>query len=137
MVVCPWSVVKDRHRAVFDHGPRTKDYGLQRTPMNHDADLHPEPPEYEHHTDVSAERLARVYAEALQGAADSTGQTQEVIAEIDSLIDDVLRNDSLLESLFAGAAVGRHARRAAIEKAFTGRASDVFRKFLLVLNEHE
>ncbi len=105
--------------------------------MNHDAELHPEPPEYEHHADVSAERLARVYAEALMGAADAVGQTRDVIEDIDSLIDDVLRNQPQLEPLFGGAAVGRHARRAAIEKAFTGRASDVFVKFLLVLNEHE
>lgn len=105
--------------------------------MNHDADLHPEPPEFEQHADVSAERLARVYAEALLGAADAVGQTREVIEDIDSLVDDVLRDHPQLEALLGGAAVGRHARREAIEKAFTGRASDVFVKFLLVLNEHE
>src|SRR5579859_4605629 len=105
--------------------------------MNHDPDLHPEPPEFEHHADVSAERLARVYAESLMDAADSAGQTREVIEDIDSLIDDVLKSDPQLEALFGGAAVGRHTRRAAIERAFTGRASDVFLKFLLVLNEHE
>jgi F-type H+-transporting ATPase subunit delta len=103
--------------------------------MNHDAEVRPEPPEFEHHADVSAERLARVYAEALLDAA--AGQTGAVIEEIDSLIDDVLRNQPQLEPLFAGAAVGRYVRRDAIEKAFAGRASDVFVNFLLVLNEHE
>jgi F-type H+-transporting ATPase subunit delta len=105
--------------------------------MNHEPDPHPEPPEYEQHADVSAERLARVYAEALLAAADAAGQTREAIDDIDSLIDDVLKSDPQLDELFGGAAVGRHTRRNAIEKAFTGRASDVFLKFLLVLNEHE
>jgi F-type H+-transporting ATPase subunit delta len=105
--------------------------------MNHDADLHPAPSEFEYHADVSAERLARVYAEALLDAADSAGQAQEVIAEMDSLVDDVLRSDRQLGSLFLGGAVGRYARRDAIAKAVTGRCSDVFLKFLLVLNEHE
>jgi F-type H+-transporting ATPase subunit delta len=105
--------------------------------MNHDPDLQPQPPEFEHHADVSAERLARVYAEALLSAADASGHTQQVIEEIDSLIDDVMRSNPQLATLYGGAALGRNARRGAIEKAFTGRASDVFVKFLLVLNEHE
>jgi F-type H+-transporting ATPase subunit delta len=105
--------------------------------MIHDSELHPEPPEYEHLTDVSAERLARVYAEALLAAADAVRQGAAVLDEIDSLLDDVLRGQPELEELFAGAAVGRNARRQALEKAFGGRADAVFVNFLLVLNEHE
>ncbi len=96
---------------------------------------HADQTEFEHHADVSAERLARVYAVSLLQAAGS--HAHAVIEEIDSLVDDVLRNNPLLEALLAGAAVGRHSRRLAIEKAFTGRADDVFIRFLLVLNEHE
>jgi F-type H+-transporting ATPase subunit delta len=105
--------------------------------MNHDADLHPEPPEFERHADVSAERLARVYAEALLRVADAAGQTSNVIEDIDSLVDDVLNKQPKLEALFAGAAVGRNARRAALEKAFAGQADSIFVKFLMVLNEHQ
>jgi F-type H+-transporting ATPase subunit delta len=103
--------------------------------MNHDPD--PKTAASESVADVSAERLARVYAGSLLAAADEVGQTQAVIEEIDSLLDDVFRKEPRLATLFSSAAIGRNARRDAIEKAFRGRASDVFAKFLLVLNEHE
>jgi F-type H+-transporting ATPase subunit delta len=102
--------------------------------MNHDADSQSSS---DYRADVGAERRARVYAEALFAAAQDAGQTQTAIDEFDSLIDDVFRNDSRLEAFFAGAAVGRTARRAALEKVFATRASNLFFKFLMVLNEHE
>jgi F-type H+-transporting ATPase subunit delta len=91
----------------------------------------------EYHADVGAERLARVYAESLLAAAADPAQIQLLIEEIDSLIDDVFRSDHRLEVIFSSAAVGRTARLGVIEKIFMGRASDLFVKFLLVLNEHE
>src|SRR5262245_21534357 len=87
--------------------------------------------------DVSARRIARVYAEALLNAADKKGQTAQVLDELDGLIDDVFNRHAQLEVLFSAAAVGRHARQAAIEKAFTGNTGETFVNFLLVLNEHE
>jgi F-type H+-transporting ATPase subunit delta len=91
----------------------------------------------EQFADISAKRIATVYAEALLAAADAAGQTAQVVEEIDSLVDDVFKHDSRLETLFSGAAVGRRVRAEAIEKAFRGRASDVFFHFLLVLNGHD
>jgi F-type H+-transporting ATPase subunit delta len=101
-----------------------------------DTDPNTQPPP-EHHADVGAERLARVYAESLLAAATDAGQAAQVIEEIDSLIDDVFKNDARLEALFAGAAVGRKARRGAMERVFANRAGGLFYKFLMVLNEHE
>jgi F-type H+-transporting ATPase subunit delta len=103
--------------------------------MNHEPD--PNAAASELSADVGAERLARVYARSLLAAADEVGQTQAVIEEVDSLLDDIFRQQPHLEVLFSSAAIGRKARRDAIEKAFRGRASDVFVKFLLVLNDHE
>ena len=77
----------------------------------------------EQFADVSVKRLASVYSQALLGAAEKTNQAAELLEEIDSLIDDVFKNDRRLEALFAGAAVGRNARREAIDKAFKGRSS--------------
>jgi F-type H+-transporting ATPase subunit delta len=91
----------------------------------------------EQFADVSVMRLARVYAEALLNAADGAGQSARVFEEIDSIIDDVFKNDSRLEALFAGAAVGRKVRHEAIDKVFKERASGIFWNFLLVLNEHD
>ncbi len=87
--------------------------------------------------DVSAYRLAKVYATALLNAAEAAQAVDSVIEEIDSLVMDVFRTDSRLEALLAGAAVGRKARKEAINKAFAGRTSDTFHKFMLVLNDHD
>jgi len=104
--------------------------------MNHDADSNTsaEQPS-EQYADVSVERLARVYAESLLTAADP--QRAQALEELDSLIDDVLARDSQLETIFTGFAIGRNARRAALEKVFATRASPVLYHFLMVLNEHE
>jgi F-type H+-transporting ATPase subunit delta len=87
--------------------------------------------------DVSVERLARVYAEALLNAAQASGQVAQVLEEFDSLIDDVFKDDPRLEALFAGSAVGRYARKDAINKAFAEKASTTFHRYMLVLNDHE
>ena len=87
--------------------------------------------------DVSARRIARVYAEALLNAARKEGQTDAVLEELDSLIRDVFNGDPRLETLFSGAAIGRRTRADALKKVFEDRASDTFYRFLLVVNEHE
>jgi F-type H+-transporting ATPase subunit delta len=91
----------------------------------------------EQFADVSTKRLATVYAEALLNAATAADRVALVLEEIDSLIDDVFKYDARLEALLAGAAVGRYARKDAIDRAFAGKASDTFHKFLLVLNDHD
>jgi F-type H+-transporting ATPase subunit delta len=87
--------------------------------------------------DVSALRIARVYAAALLNAAAKTGAVPMVLEELDSLVEDVFAKQPQLEVLFSSAAIGRHVRQTALEKAFAGRASEPFRNFLFVLNEHE
>jgi F-type H+-transporting ATPase subunit delta len=91
----------------------------------------------EQFADVSAQRLAAIYAEALLNAAEAAHQVAQVLEETDSLIDDVANKNQKLGALFIGGAVGRKTRRIAIEKAFAARASETFYKFLLVLNDHE
>jgi F-type H+-transporting ATPase subunit delta len=104
--------------------------------MNHDADSNANAaPPSAYRVDIGAERLARVYAEALFAAAGDQAAT--VIQEMDSLIDDVFASDPRLESVLGGAAVGREARRLALERAFGGRSSDAFYRFLMVVNTHE
>jgi F-type H+-transporting ATPase subunit delta len=89
----------------------------------------------EQFADVTVQRLATIYGEALLNAAGD--RVPEVLEQIDSLIDDVFKIDPRLEALLAGAAVGRKTRHEAIVKTFQGRASEVFFQFLLVLNEHD
>lgn len=91
----------------------------------------------EQFADISAKRVAAIYGEALLNAAEKAGEAPRVLEELDSLIDDLFRNDGRLETLLAGAAVGRNIRAEAIDRAFHGRASATFWHFLRVLNEHD
>jgi F-type H+-transporting ATPase subunit delta len=87
--------------------------------------------------DVSARRIAKVYATALLNAAEQQGQAEEVLDEFNSLVREVFEKEPRLEVLLASPAVGRKARKAALEKVFAGRASTTFTNFMLVLNDHE
>ena len=87
--------------------------------------------------DVSAQRVARVYAEALLKAADKQGQADAVFEELDSLVRDVFADQPQFEMLLSGAAAGRKARAEILKAVFAGRASELFYHFLLVLNDQE
>jgi F-type H+-transporting ATPase subunit delta len=87
--------------------------------------------------DVSARRIARVYAESLLNAAQKQDKMEAVLEELNSLVRDVFNQDPRMEILFSSAAVGRKKRAAALEKYFQARASETFFRFLLVLNDHE
>ena len=82
-------------------------------------------------------RISRIYAEALMAAAQQKGETDRVLEELDSLVDDVFKNHPQLETLFSSAALGRYARRDALNKAFDNRCSETFLSFLHILNEHD
>ena len=85
--------------------------------------------------DADSRRLARIYAESLLDAAAELRQTDEVLDEFAALIDGVLPAAPQFEAfLLSGAASGRKAE--VIRRAFDGRASDLFRNLLLVLNAH-
>lgn len=93
--------------------------------------------ETRHTFDVSAQRVAKVYAESLLDAAEEKGQTDSVLDELGSLVDDVFAKQPDLESLITGGAIGREHKEHVIRSAFEGRASESFFNFLLVLNDHE
>src|SRR5436305_992822 len=86
---------------------------------------------------AGSRRVARVYAEALLDAAEEAGATAQVLDELASLFNDVFRADPLFESLLASSAISRKPKAEVIHHAFDGRASDVFRNYLLVLNDHQ
>lgn len=92
--------------------------------------------EFHDKADVSAHRIAKVYAESLLNAAKSLNQEQAAMDELDSLVRDIFPKEPRLEVLLSSAAVGRKARKEAIERLF-GTASVSFRQFLQVLNNHE
>jgi len=87
--------------------------------------------------DDESRQVGRIYAEALYKAAEKTGQQEEALGELDALVHGVFKEDPGLELFFSSPAVGKHRKEAALQKAFSGRATEVFTRFLLVLNHHE
>jgi F-type H+-transporting ATPase subunit delta len=87
--------------------------------------------------DDTEQHVARVYAEALLGAAQQKGRAAEVLEELQGLVRDVLDRDPKIELFLSSAAVGRERKKQALRDAFAGRASDLLINFLFVLNEHD
>lgn len=91
----------------------------------------------EQRTDVGAQRIARVYARAFLDAAERSGESAAVLAELDALLAEVFQSHPDLEALITGGAIGRIARRQVIERSFSGRMHPTLYNFLQVLNDHE
>jgi F-type H+-transporting ATPase subunit delta len=87
--------------------------------------------------DDESRHVARVYAEALYKAAEADGQVPTLLEELDTLTEGVFQQDPGLELFFASAAVGRDRKAELIKKAFEGKSSPAFARFLGVLNEHD
>jgi F-type H+-transporting ATPase subunit delta len=87
-------------------------------------------------TDVSAVRVARVYAEALLNAATERSQVDEVFAELGELIDNVLGTNAELWGFLESPVISRERKAEVIARTFKGKASDTLYRFLEVLNNH-
>lgn len=95
------------------------------------------PAEREAVADVSAQRVARVYAEALLNAASGPEQADEVLSELDSLVGEVFTAEPGFEAFLTQSAAGRGRKALLIRKTFADRVSSVLLNFLLVLNDHD
>ena len=98
-----------------------------------------QPPEQveQHTADVTAQRVARVYAEALIKAAVKQNAADEVLEELQSLVQDVFREQPLFETFLGSSAISRQHKTQVIASAFKGRAHPVVYNFLMVLNTHD
>jgi F-type H+-transporting ATPase subunit delta len=92
---------------------------------------------FDHTADVGAQRVARVYAEALLGAADKRGEVDPVAEQLDSLAGELFRADPDLAKFLVSGAIGRDQKARVINAVFQPRASELFLNFLLVLNHHD
>jgi F-type H+-transporting ATPase subunit delta len=86
--------------------------------------------------DVSAQRIARIYAEALLNAAEKRGEGQAVLEQLDSLVGDVFAANPHVEEFLASPAVPTKVKAAAIDNTFGPRSGQLFTNFLRVLNDH-
>jgi F-type H+-transporting ATPase subunit delta len=87
--------------------------------------------------DATAQRVARIYAEALYEEADKRNAVDTVLEELELVANEVAPADPLIRNFFLGGLVGRERRRDALTMAFTGKMSNLALNFLLVLNDHE
>ncbi|HWB00233.1 MAG TPA: ATP synthase F1 subunit delta [Pirellulales bacterium] len=87
--------------------------------------------------DVGAYRVAVVYAQALLAATDKQGNTDEVVAELDELVEQVLVKLPKVEEVMASGMIAPDQKQAIIDRVFRGKITPVFLHFLKVLVGHE
>ncbi len=87
--------------------------------------------------DPSAERIARVYAQAILDAADAAGCRAEVIEELGSFVRDVLGNVPGAAAVFASPRVSVEQKEAVINRVTEGRLRPTTVHSLCVLARHD
>src|SRR5262249_39946946 len=87
--------------------------------------------------DVSAQRVARVYAEALLNAAEKEGQADAVFEGLESLVFEVFKASPELETFLSGSSVGRYHKAELIRSVSEGRASPLVSTSLMALTRRE
>ncbi len=82
-----------------------------------------------HHTTLAD----RTYAQALLSLAEEAGQLDAIAEEI-AAVAQLMRTHAQLSRLLSSPLIGTRERGGSIERLFKGRVSDVFHRFLQVLN---
>jgi F-type H+-transporting ATPase subunit delta len=77
--------------------------------------------------------IARVYAQALLGLADRQGEVDEILEQLEQL-RSLMDEAPALEDFFGTPLVQEETRKAALERVFRGRASDLLVDTLQVMN---
>ncbi len=90
----------------------------------------------EWHADVGVEHVATVYAEAVLGAAESAGQAEALLAELDSLVADVLDRFPAFEQTLGSALLSHEEKVGILDRVLGGRASPRLLSALKVISHH-
>ena len=83
--------------------------------------------------DVGVEPIARVYAQALLGAAEKAGRSEQVLEEFDRLMGDVLARFPKLEAVLRSGLVSVEEKAGILDRVFGGRISPLLLNFLKVV----
>jgi F-type H+-transporting ATPase subunit delta len=86
--------------------------------------------------DVSVEHIAEVYARAFLDAAESARQIQALLAEFDSLVDDVLDSYPKFEAVICSTMISHEEITAVLDRVLGGRISPLLLNFLRVMSRH-
>jgi F-type H+-transporting ATPase subunit delta len=82
-------------------------------------------------------QLAEVYAKALLGAGEKQGQAEALLAELDSLVVDVLDVYPKFEAMLGTAFISPVHKSELLARVFGSSASPLMMNFLRVLTEHD
>jgi len=81
-------------------------------------------------------RIAAVYAKALLGAANKAGNTESLLDELASLLNDVFPEVPKLQQVLSSVRVTHEEKVALLDKAFAGKMSPQLLNFLKVVSSH-
>jgi F-type H+-transporting ATPase subunit delta len=95
-----------------------------------------EKPKHETVMDVTAERIARVYATAFMEVGAKTGGAAGLVEEVESLVTEVLDRFPKLEDTLRSALVQPEEKEQMLDRLFAKRASKEVVNFLKVLSRH-
>jgi F-type H+-transporting ATPase subunit delta len=86
--------------------------------------------------DTGQQQVGGLYARSLLGASEAAGQTEAVLAELDSFVEDVLDKLPSFEAVLSTALVSTEEKTALLDKSLRGKASPLFLNFLKVTASH-
>jgi len=87
--------------------------------------------------DVTAERLARVYGQALWGAALKQGDPAAIVGELKAVVTDVLDRFEKFDTVLGSALVDQEEKEKLIDRVFGKQLSPTVLNFLKVLSKHD
>lgn len=94
-------------------------------------------PDIQHESfDSEQQYLGKVYAKALLGAAEKTGDVEALLAELDSVVTDVLDKLPKFDAALASPRVPLNDRLAMLDRAFQSQMSVTLLNFLKVVARH-
>ncbi|MBA61341.1 MAG: ATP synthase F1 subunit delta [Planctomycetaceae bacterium] len=96
----------------------------------------PEAPKHETTLDTGKQQVGEVYAASLLKAADEAGETSAVLAEFQSLVEDVLNVNAQIEAILGSPRIAHEDKVSIIDKAFQGKVTKTFLNFLKVASKH-
>lgn len=100
-------------------------------------DHHPTAATPGRHVDIGADRLAKVYAQAIVEAADKQGCRREVIEELAAIVRDVLPKVPKAAAVFASPKVAVEQKEALVDRMAAGRLRPTTVHSLKVLARHD
>ncbi len=86
--------------------------------------------------DPAREHLGKIYAKGLLGASESQHVTDRALADLNSLVDDVLDKLPEFEQLLASPRIGVDEKNRILDEAFAGRMTPLLLVFLKVAARH-